>query len=173
MGTCFSSSYDQSKFEPYTFELTPEFSLKDQELVARVVDIYDGDTITVVLNIFNKFFKFTTRLSGIDTCEMKSKENANKELAYKARNRLVQLITSTIPGIEIPRSEIRRILNNKVYLIKIKCGQFDKYGRLLGEIYVKNESLSLNQILINEKLAYSYDGKTKYTEEVQVSMMRI
>ena len=44
-------------------------------------------------------------------------------------------------------------------IVTIKCGKFDKYGRLLIDIYYKKQHI--NQWLIDEKYAFAYDGKTK------------
>lgn len=173
----FRTSKQEQTFENQTFENTPFFSLENKDFVARVVDIYDGDTITIIIYLFQNYFKFTVRMSGIDTCEMKAKDKSNKEIAYKARNRLFFLVT----GIEIDnieRKEVRALLNKTPYLVKIKCGEFDKYGRLLGEIYSTNvlglaKTESFSTILIREKLAYAYDGKTKMTEKEQLIALKI
>jgi len=164
-------------FEFYTFEKSVEFSLKNQYIPARVVDIYDGDTITCVLNIFNQYFRFHIRLSEIDTCEMKSKEVTNKKLAYEARNRLFNLITSKYITENEKRKEVRKILNESVYMIHLLCDDFDKYGRLLGWVFPYktfqyDTKKSFNHQLINENLAYFYKGDTKLTEEEQINLMK-
>jgi len=164
-------------FEFYTFEKSVDFSLKNQYIPARVVDIYDGDTITCVLNIFNQYFRFHIRLSEIDTCEMKSKEVTNKKLAYEARNRLFNLITSKHITENDKRKEVRKILNEEVYMIHLLCDDFDKYGRLLGWVFPYktfqyDTKKSFNHQLINENLAYFYKGDTKLTEEEQINLMK-
>ena len=164
-------------FDSYTFDETNDFSLKDQFLSARVVDIYDGDTITCVIPIFTNFYKFHIRLYDIDTCEMKSKEEENKKLAYKARNRMVEMITNKIVFDKDKRKEIRSLLNQHTYMVKIKCGDFDKYGRLLAWIFPYNSDLnikvedSFNHLLVKEKLAYFYKGDTKLTEKDQINLL--
>ena len=164
-------------FDSYTFDETNDFSLKDQFLSARVVDIYDGDTITCVIPIFTNFYKFHIRLYDIDTCEMKSKEEENKKLAYKARNRMVEMITNKIVFNKDKRKEIRSLLNQHTYMVKIKCGDFDKYGRLLAWIFPYNSDLnikvedSFNHLLVKEKLAYFYKGDTKLTEKDQINLL--
>jgi len=166
---------------PHNFSNTNDFSLNGQYIVGRVVDIYDGDTITCVLNILGSFYKFNIRLAEIDTCEMKSKNENNKMFAQKARSRLYELITESQNALDlhISRKELRDILNKDVYLIKIMCGEFDKYGRLLGWLFNKSNELvipsdmsnSFNHILIKEKLAYEYKGDTKLTEKQQIEYL--
>ena len=50
--------------------------------------------------------------------------------------------------------------NNK--LIHIKCYDFDKYGRLLVNLFTdETYEQNVNQILISENYAKSYDGGKK------------
>ena len=176
MGIC--RSKQEPNFSDKTYQNTPQFSLQDQLHTVRVVDIYDGDTITVIIYLNKVYYRYTVRLEGIDTCEMKSKDNTTKNLALQARKRLFELISKEKVIIEptISRKELREILNKNVYLIRLKCGEFEKFGRLLGTIYSETSSRisfekSFNNILLKEKFAYSYEGKTKLTEEEQVELL--
>ena len=163
----------------YNINNTDEFSLNNLFIDVRVVSIYDGDTCTCILPLFNNFYKFNIRLADIDTCEIKSKSIESKNLALNARKRLCTLISSDFDNIDINISKKDLIikLNQKCYIIKIKCGSFDKYGRLLGWLYDKNSlpditiDKSYNHILIKEHLAYKYEGKTKLTETEQVNIL--
>ena len=150
-----------------TFDNSVEYSLEHQTFDARVVDIYDGDTITLVIGIPQPY-RFNIRLSDIDTCEMKSHEPGAKQLAMAARNRLCELITDVNPK-ELKRKEVRKILNDRVFMVEIRCGKFDKYGRLLGWIHKHNQCL--NQVLLQEKYAYPYQGQTKLTEAEQIQSL--
>jgi endonuclease YncB( thermonuclease family) len=169
-----------NKWKNYNYNSTNNFSLNDKYLKCRVVDIYDGDTCTCVLFLFNNYYKFTIRLADIDTCELRSKEIDNKELAYNARMFLFKSITDYELDMHISRKEMRNKLNEKIYLIYILCGGFDKYGRLLGWLFNKNNIKkpnrddillnSFNYQLIYAKLAYEYKGNTKLTENKQVEL---
>ena len=57
----------------------------------------------------------------------------------------------------LKRAEIREKILNK--LVNVKCGDFDKYGRLLTEIFIEDECV--NQWLIDNEYAFEYDGGTK------------
>ena len=165
-------------FLNYTYNLTPKFNeaLNNKFLVARVVDIYDGDTLTCVINIYDDYFLFNIRLGDIDTCEMKSKNVKCKEKAHQAQNCLYELVTKkTNDNIDISRKDLRSLLESQVYLVNILCGTLDKYGRLLGWIFdlddlSQDKSKSFNQILVDKKLAYLYKGDTKLTEEEQLKL---
>jgi endonuclease YncB( thermonuclease family) len=49
---------------------TPVFNLRGLCQICRVVDIVDGDTVYVVFAPFGIFYKFKTRLLGINTPEL-------------------------------------------------------------------------------------------------------
>ena len=86
-------------------------------------------------------YKWNCRLTGIDTPEIRTRCKEEKEYGYKVRDYLRE-----------------KILNKVVIL---KCGDFDKYGRLLTEIMCIGEECSVNQWLIQNDYAFSYDGGTK------------
>ena len=155
---------------------TPEFSLNHLKTYARVVSVYDGDTIKCIIPIFDHFFKFHVRLMGIDTCEIKSKQHDNKDLAVSARNRLIHLIThgasDTTPLDS--KHDIEHFLNQNTFLVWLHCLEFDKYGRVLANIYSDPEStVNFSDILVQEHLAYYYDGGTKLTESQQIDALDI
>ena len=166
-------------FKNYTYNSTIKFNeaLNDKLLVARVVDIYDGDTITCIINVLDNYFQFNVRLEDIDTCEIKSKNFKCKIKAHEAQNCLYELISNkTNNDIFIDRNDLRFLLEADVYLVNILCGTLDKYGRLLGYIFdfddlSQDKSKSFNQILVDKKLAYLYEGKTKLTEEQQLDIL--
>ena len=167
--------------ENYNINNVKFFSLENETLKCRLIDMYDGDTCTCIIPVFGKFYKYNIRLAEIDTCEIKSKKVENKLLALQARKRLCELISDDFIDmpLDISRKNLVNRLNSKCYLLNIKCGTFDKYGRLLGWLYKENSIIdtpveeSLNYILINENLAYKYEGKTKLTEEEQVVKLNI
>lgn len=159
-----SLSTAKSLYSKHDNNNTPYFSLDGVQMYVRVCSIYDGDTLTVVMYIHGDFYKFKCRLMGIDTCEIKSKNDENKVLAEHARQRLIELIT----GKKI-QNNIDRFLNDNICVIWLQCFHFDKYGRVLVNCFTSpNITKSFNQILVDEHLAYLYDGDTKLTEEQQL-----
>ena len=164
----------QDLFKNYDNSSTPHFSLNGQKMWGRVVSLYDGDTLTIALNIFSGVYKFSVRMNGIDTCEIKSKNDNNKELAKNARSRLLSLVTGkdlTETSTWNDRRKINNVLNKDIYMVWVECFDFDKYGRLLANIYSNENSECFSHILIKEKLAYTYEGNTKLTEEEQVKCL--
>ena len=151
---------------------TPVFSFNGINGMSRVVDITDGDTIKAIINFKDSYYKIIVRLNNIDTCETKSKCEENKNLGIEAKKRLYNLITNkTIDTND--KKQIKQELNNNCYLIYLKCYDFDKYGRVLGDIYYNDtDDPSFSSILIKEKLAYVYGGKTKLTEKEQIELLQ-
>lgn len=149
MGTCvvrdnYNSRHNENDKElmKCTLENTPSFSLENQEFDAKIIKVYDGDTVTVALCYNNKFYKFNCRLLGIDTPELKSKVEHEKILAENAKNFLVDCI------------------NDKK--VRIETGKWDKYGRLLVVVFINN--ININSLMVQRGFAKEYDGKTKNTE---------
>jgi|UniRef100_A0A6C0I740 endonuclease YncB( thermonuclease family) len=168
----------EEMFKNYDNNTTPSFSLNGQKMWGRVVSLYDGDTLTIALNVFTGIYKFSVRMSGIDTCEIKSKNDKNKEMACNARSRLLSLVTGKDVSEMTPlndRKKINLYLNKGMYFVWVECQDFDKYGRLLANIY-KDENdqpeNSFSAILIRDKLAYEYKGDTKLTEDEQMECLK-
>lgn len=137
---------DAVKYEDVDF-----FHLNGMQCLAKVVRVYDADTVHCIFFINGKAFKFKVRLARIDTAEKKSEDPAERAWAQKAIRRLEELIDGK--------------------LIWLKCHKWDKYGRLLGELYLSEESMiggavddgqkSINQTLLDEGLAYEYHGGSR------------
>lgn len=159
-----------SKLKTITNKCISVYSLDSIKTIGKVVDMYDGDTCKIVLLVNGELQKYNCRLMGLDTPEMKppvKKENREKEIehAHKCRNRLLQLVTSCeIQDISqiIKRKQVAKMLETNNKLIHIKCYDFDKYGRLLVNLFTdETYEQNVNQILISENYAKSYDGGKK------------
>lgn len=139
-----------------------EYSLGGKRFIGKVVDVYDGDTCKIILLQDGAFVRYTCRLIGIDTPEMKTKT----EGAYKARNRLIQLATNIPFELDNKGTYVAttKLLQANTKLVRVACQEFDKYGRLLVKIYDCTDSdciADFNTMLVNEKLANNYDGGHK------------
>lgn len=128
------------------------FTLENQIFSGKVVKVYDGDTIHIVFPYFGKMYKWSCRLTGIDTPELRTSNEKEKLYGKQVRDALRDKIMDKV--------------------VKIKCGEFDKYGRLLGEIFDANCSdetiqsetsfqKSINYWMIENQYAFYYDGGTK------------
>ena len=130
----------------------------------RVVEInrvVDGDTIDVTIDLgFDLFKKERVRVAGVDTPEKRTRDLEEKELGYDATNWIKEKLDGAISGDDdlIIRTEL--------------VGGMGKYGRLLGWLYIGDSELSLNELMIDEGYAFSYDGGTKVKDFEQLREIR-
>ena len=122
-----------------TYEQTQPFI--PQVSYCKVIKVYDGDTITVASKTTgtNIVYRFSVRLAGIDTPEMTSKNNVEKERAIFVRDRLHDLVFGKI--------------------VLLQNLSMEKYGRILADIYL--DDLYVNQYMIDNQYAYVYNGGKK------------
>ena len=66
---------------PLKYKDVKKFSLEGHEYVAKVVDVYDADTVSIIIDFNCRPARFSCRLVGIDTPEMKTDNEKEKQLA--------------------------------------------------------------------------------------------
>ena len=118
--------------------------------VVSIDKVVDGDTIDVTIDLgFDLYKKERVRIAGVDTPEKRTRDLEEKALGLDATNWLKEKLTETIKGDEelTIRTELK--------------GGVGKYGRLLGWLYVGEDTTSLNEQMITEGYAWEYDGGTK------------
>ena len=112
--------------------------------------IVDGDTVDVRMDLgFDVWHKCRVRLLGINAPESRTRDLEEKALGIDATNWMKKNLEETIDGDD--ELTIRTELQ----------GGMGKYGRLLGWLYVGDDDVSLNEKMITEGYAWSYDGGTK------------
>ena len=114
--------------------------------VRKVEAVVDGDTIDVLIDLgFDILFASRVRLAGIDTPESRTKDLAEKALGLEAKEYLK-----------------KHLKDAKSVVIKTeKMDSSEKYGRILGWVYVNGDTVSLNDMMINDGYAWGYLGDTK------------
>ncbi len=147
------------KLKTLSYENTPEFSLSGKTFYSKVLDIYDGDKVTITVKIDSIYYRMNCRLARIDTPEMKSSDPQEKEAGKMAKRHLAFLLTKQKVELDIKREQMRKICEDINPIIKVNCLEFDKYGRLLIEIWV--DSMNVNDKMIEDGFAGLYDGGTK------------
>jgi len=107
----------------------------------KVIKVYDGDTITIATKIhkMSPVYRFSVRLNGIDTPEIKTHSKTEKELAIKAKEFLSGIILDKI--------------------VELKNISTEKYGRLLADVYF--EGCHINSLMITNGYAVKYNGGKK------------
>jgi endonuclease YncB( thermonuclease family) len=139
---------------------TPIFTFCGLETYARLLDVYDGDSIIVAFVVHDTLWRFQIRLNGIDAHELKSNDRETKTLATITRNRLIQHLSGANLHASVSRKEIQEYFQKNKTIVQIKCYQFDKYGRLLADVYNTSNS-NVAELLLSENLVVLYNGGKK------------
>jgi len=114
--------------------------------VKEVKNVVDGDTIDVIIDLgFDILFSSRVRLAGIDTPESRTKDKAEKALGIEAKEYLKKQLKDA----------------KSVVIRTEKMDSSEKYGRILGWVYINGESESINNKMINDGYAWGYLGETK------------
>lgn len=110
----------------------------------KVVDVYDGDTITIAMISKGVVVRRRCRIVGIDAPEMKGAhlQESEKLAAVRARDYLRDELC--------PRS-----------IFRVKCRGYDKYGRLLVSFSARKGGGDVSRRMIAAGHAYEYHGGTK------------
>ena len=117
---------------------------------AKLERVVDGDTVDALIDLgFDTWVKKRIRYKGIDTWESRTKDLDEKKLGLAAKDRNKELLES---------------VSSKPGYFRLRSHGVGKYGRVLGEIFIKDiEGIeyNINQTLINEGHAYEYEGGKK------------
>ena len=104
---------------------------------ARVVSVYDGDTLTVDAEPWpDVTIRTRVRLAGVDTPEIRGKCQSEKDLAVRARD------------------FVRTTVGAQVQLTNVRPGKYA--GRVIADVWVRGRKLS--DMLIAEGLGRPYHG---------------
>ena len=114
--------------------------------IKQVTKIVDGDTIDVDIDLgFSISYAQRLRLAGIDTPESRTLDKLEKSLGVESKDYL--------------KSKFK---DAKVIVVKTeKPDSTEKYGRILGWIYIDGNTKSINEQMIEDGYAWGYMGETK------------
>ena len=118
--------------------------------MTKINRVVDGDTIDVTIDLgFDLYKKERVRVAGVDTPEKRTRDKEEKILGIDATNWLKERLEAAIKG------------DDELTIRTELVGGVGKYGRLLGWLYIGDAETSLNELMISEGYAWSYDGGTK------------
>jgi|TARA_R100001594_G_scaffold27919_3_gene52954 micrococcal nuclease len=103
--------------------------------------VVDGDTLDVMIDLgFNTHIKRRIRMYGINAPESRTRDLEEKARGLASKERLIEMLDE----------------DN----IVMKSHGKGKFGRVLGELFVKkeNEYISVNDLLVKEGFAKEYFG---------------
>lgn len=127
----------------------PYFTFKGKELYAYPISIYDGDTFSAIFEYNGEVIKYRCRCYGYDSPEMKpllknTNREQEKQMAHISRDKLVELLNK-----------------HPSKLVKLECLDFDKYGRILVNVWNMVDTDSINYIMIKGNYGKPYFGSKK------------
>ena len=112
---------------------------------AKLVRVVDGDTADAMIDLgFNVWVKNRIRFMGVDAWESRTRNKEEKVKGLAAKAYVKDLLENSDDG--------------KFSIISHGKG---KYGRVLGELFVKGEEKSVNELLKENGHAYEYHGEKK------------
>jgi micrococcal nuclease len=125
--------------------------------VKKITNVVDGDTIDVDIDLgFSISYSQRVRLAGIDTPESRTKNKAEKILGLESKEYLKT-----------------KIKEAKTVVIKTeKPDSSEKYGRILGWLYIDGQLKSINEQMIEDGYAWGYMGETKVKDFVALADKR-
>jgi micrococcal nuclease len=125
--------------------------------VKEVKKVVDGDTIDADIDLgFDISFSSRVRLAGIDTPESRTTDKLEKQLGLESKAYLKNAIDSA-----------------KTVVIKTeKMDSSEKYGRILGWVFLDGSEVSINQKMIDEGYAWGYMGETKVKDFNALALAR-
>jgi len=126
-----------------------DFSFKGMRFLAKMVDCYDGDTLRMAFIYNDITMQYSVRMLGYDSPEMRPpKSNSNRD--------------EEVAAAKIARDALKtKIGDGLVYMV---CGKFDKYGRPLVTLHMRNGSENgenINEWMMVNKYGTPYAGGKK------------
>lgn len=114
--------------------------------VKKIHKVVDGDTIDVDIDLgFSVSFSSRVRLAGIDTPESRTTDNIEKALGLEVK----EYLKHRLEGAE------------NIVIRTEKPDSSEKYGRILGWLFINKSEESLNDEMVRKGYAWGYDGGTK------------
>jgi len=108
--------------------------------------VVDGDTIDVTIDLgFDIKYSSRVRLAGIDTPESRTRDLEEKAMGLEAKEYLKERLKKS----------------SKIVIKTEKLDSTGKYGRILGWLFLDDETSSVNNQMIMKGYAWEYDGDTK------------
>ena len=117
--------------------------IKKYEYIAKLVRVVDGDTADAMIDLgFDTWVKKRIRFYGVDAWESRTRNKEEKVKGLTAKSFVKDLLENSDEG-----------------KFAIRSHGVGKYGRVLGELFVKGHDTSVNELLKENGHAYEYHGE--------------
>lgn len=135
----------RERLESIDCDSVDRFSFAGVDTFAKIANIYDPDTFTIVFECNSQLIKLNVRLDGIDAPERKSNIPAEAAACQAGILRLEEIIKDKV--------------------VRVVIGKYDKYGRPLATLYslepIEDDITCINDYLIRYRYVKPYDGGKK------------
>lgn len=116
---------------------------------AKVLDVYDGDTVTLGAFVAGRAYKFRCRLARIDAPEMRP-DATRSRAARDAEKRAAKIARDALADMALDR------------LVTVSDVRNEKWGRVLAELTVDGDGdKTLSDRMLGAGYALAYSGGTK------------
>lgn len=122
-------------------DISTDYNLQGRSVMGKVTRVIDGDSMKVGIPVDGRVWTFGVRISGIDCPEIRTRNDREKALGFKAKKHVEDLVLGKI--------------------VSLKLGEFDKFGRLLGTVITK-DGIDVGNSLISARFAVGYDGGKRH-----------
>jgi len=139
-----------------TYNDTPEFTLSGKKCKVKILNVCNGDTVWLAINLYNRIFKFKVHMVGYNSPELSPRQNKP--------NRNTEITTAIAA-----KQYLETLVLNKI----VDAHFFDYYkdGHLLCNLYINDpiktiipspNKVCVNTLMIRNNHGYTYMGAKKY-----------
>jgi micrococcal nuclease len=120
-----------------------------QYKISKIRRVLDGDTVDVTIDLgFNIHLNHRVRLSNIDAPSIRTLNEEVKKYGIRAKEKLEEYLNS----------------GDNIIVATQKPSETEKYGRILGEIYVEGHNLTASEYMFANQYTWVYDPKDRKSD---------
>jgi endonuclease YncB( thermonuclease family) len=117
--------------------------------ISKIRRVLDGDTVDVTIDLgFNIHLNHRIRLSNIDAPSVRTLNEEVKKYGLRAKEKLEEYLNS----------------GDSIIVATQKPSETEKYGRVLGEIYVEGHNLTASEYMFANQYVWVYDPKDRKSD---------
>jgi endonuclease YncB( thermonuclease family) len=127
-----------------------------QYKISKILRVLDGDTVDVTIDLgFNIHLNHRVRLVNIDAPSVRTLNEEVKKYGLRAKEKLEEYLNS----------------GDSIIVATQKPSETEKYGRVLGEIYVEGHNLTASEYLFANQYVWVYDEKNRKSDLSELALL--
>jgi micrococcal nuclease len=120
-----------------------------QYKISNILRVIDGDTVEATLDLgFNIHLKQIIRLTNIDAPSIRTLDEEVKKYGLRAKEKLEEYLKT----------------GDRIIVATQNPNRTEKFGRVLGELYVEGNSLTASEYLFSNEYAWVYDEENRKSD---------